>query len=100
MERYGAAARHERLNDRPVRDPSSPRRPRLAPRSTELLMCLPAGSPPGPGITRAAALRLLRNGVIPLQGVAALTELDRRATNRPPRACQGCGEVIIFGQDG
>jgi len=43
-------------------------------------MCLPDGWVTAvPGISRAAKLRILGNGVIPLQGEAAARELTRRA---------------------
>lgn len=81
--RYGSAiARHEHLTGRTAPDPTEPgpNGPRLAPRFTEWLMGLPDGWVTAvPGVGRSAALRLLGNGVIPLQGAAAFTELDRRA---------------------
>ena len=81
--RYAPAiARHAHLAGRPAPDPTEPGRngPRLAPRFTEWLMCLPDGWVTAvPGITRAAALRLLGNGVIPPHGQAAAAHLLHRA---------------------
>jgi len=81
--RYAPAiARHERLTGRRAPEPTEPgpNGPRLSPRFPEWLMCLPDGWVTAvPGISRAAKLRILGNGVIPLQGEAAARELTRRA---------------------
>jgi DNA (cytosine-5)-methyltransferase 1 len=82
--RYAPAiARHERLTGRPAPEPTEPgpNGPRLAPRFTEWLMCLPDGWVTNvPGVNRSAQLRILGNGVIPTQGETAARELARRAT--------------------
>lgn len=83
---YAAAiTAHAHLTDRPAPEPTEPgpNGPRLSPRFTEWLMCLPAGHVTDtPGITRADMLRLLGNGVIPQQGAAAYHELARRARTK------------------
>jgi DNA (cytosine-5)-methyltransferase 1 len=80
---YAAAiAAHEHLAGRAAPEPTEPgpNGPRLSPRFTEWLMCLPDGHVTDtPGITRADMLRLLGNGVIPPQGATAYAELARRA---------------------
>jgi len=76
-------ARHEHLTGRAAPEPTEPgpNGPRLAPRFTEWLMALPDGWVTAvPGVSRAAQLRILGNGVIPPQGEAAARELARRAT--------------------
>ena len=75
--RYAAAiARHERMLGRPAPPPTEPGRhgrPRLSPRFEEWMMCLPAGWVTDvPNLTRNEQLRLLGNGVVPPQAIAAL----------------------------
>jgi DNA (cytosine-5)-methyltransferase 1 len=81
--RYGPAiARHEHLTGRPAPEPTEPgpNGPRLAPRFTEWLMCLPDGWVTAvPGVGRNAQLRILGNGVIPPHAEAAITALHTRA---------------------
>jgi DNA (cytosine-5)-methyltransferase 1 len=71
-----AIARHEQVFGTHVPDPTEPGRtgnPRLSPRFVEWLMCLPAGQVTDvPDLTRSDQLRLLGNGVVPTQAVAAL----------------------------
>ena len=52
---------------------------RLSPLFVEWLMGLPEGHVTDTGITRAAQLKALGNGVVPQQAAAAVTELLRRA---------------------
>lgn len=52
---------------------------RLSPLFVEWLMGLPEGHVTNTGITRAAQLKALGNGVVPQQAAAAVTELLRRA---------------------
>ena len=75
--RYATAiARHERMLGRPAPPPTEPGRhgrPRLSPRFEEWMMCLPAGWVTDvPNLTRNEQLRLLGNGVVPPQAIAAL----------------------------
>ena len=86
---YGSAiARHESLAGRPApapteSGPGGALRPTV--RFTEWLMALPDGWVTDvPDITRANALRLLGNGVIPTQGEAAYRELAHRARLSTP----------------
>jgi DNA (cytosine-5)-methyltransferase 1 len=76
---YAAAIRRwEALLDRPAPHPTEPGRagqPRLAPAFVEWLMGLPDGWVTGTGLSRAAALRTLGNGVVPAQAAAAVTQL-------------------------
>ena len=71
-----AIARWERILGRPAPAPTEPGRRGtdvLSPRFVEWLMGLPAGHVTGvPDLSRAAQLRLLGNGVLPHQAVAAL----------------------------
>lgn len=74
---YAAAiARHERMLGRPAPPPTEPGRhgrPRLSPAFEEWMMCLPAGWVTDvPNLTRNEQLRLLGNGVVPPQAIAAL----------------------------
>jgi len=81
---YAAAiARWEGLT-RPAPSPTEPGArsggPRLSPAFSEWMMGLPEGWVTGvPGITRNQALRLLGNGVVPQQAVAALLVMLSRA---------------------
>ena len=86
-ERWGrytpAITRHQHLTGRPAPDPTEPgpHGPRLAPRFTEWLMCLPDGWVTDvPEVPRAAQLRILGNGVIPPHAEAAYRHLHTRAT--------------------
>jgi len=74
---YAAAiARHERAFGRPAPAPTEPGpkgNPRLSARFVEWMMMLPAGWVTDvPGVTRNEALRMLGNGVVAPQCVAAL----------------------------
>ena len=74
---YAAAiASHERLTGRPAPDPTEPGpkgNPRLSARFVEWMMMLPAGwITDVPGVTRTEALKILGNGVVGPQCVAAL----------------------------
>lgn len=78
-----AIRRWEHVLGRPVPWPTDVRG-RLSPVFTEWLMGLPAGwVTDTPGLTRAAMLRALGNGVVPQQAVAALRLLQARM---PPAA--------------
>ncbi|SCL48703.1 hypothetical protein [Micromonospora yangpuensis] len=86
-----AVARWERLLDRPAPEPTQPGRhgrPVLAPPFVEWLMGLDQGHVIDPtlGIPRTAALRILGNGVVPHQAVAALRLLlcPHRQAGAPP----------------
>ncbi|SEG90988.1 DNA (cytosine-5)-methyltransferase 1 [Thermomonospora echinospora] len=84
--RYAPAiARWERVCGRPTPDPTEPAPRggrRLSPLFAEWLMGLPAGWVTAvPGLTRNQQLRLLGNGVVPAQGVAALTVLLTEAND-------------------
>ena len=79
----GRIARHERLTGRAAPYPfePGPSAPRHTARFTEWFMGLPDGWVTDvPGLTRAAQLRILGNGVVPAQGEAAVRELTRRAS--------------------
>ena len=72
-----AIARWEAAIGRPAPAPTEPGargNPRLSPRFVEWLMGLPAGhvTDPAIGLTRNQQLKALGNGVVPLQGAAAL----------------------------
>ena len=56
-------------------EPGRTGRPRLAPQFVEWLMGLPAGWVTDTGISRAAQIRTLGNGVVPTQAAAAVTLL-------------------------
>ena len=77
-----AIARHERIYG-PAPAPTQPGRngrPRLSPKFDEWMMCLPAGWVTDvPGLSIADQLKLLGNGVVPPQAVAALHHLARCA---------------------
>jgi DNA (cytosine-5)-methyltransferase 1 len=77
---YIAAVTHwERVTGRPVPAPTD-QRGRLTPEFTEWMMGLATGWVTAvPGITRAAAIKALGNGVVPLQGATALRILAARA---------------------
>lgn len=68
----------ERRAPRPV-EPGRGGRPRLAPRFVEWLMGLDDGYVTGIGLPRTAQLRILGNGVVPLQAAHAITLLVRQA---------------------
>lgn len=74
-----AIARWEQVVGRPAPDPTEPGtkgQPRLSPRFVEWMQGLPDGHVTAvPGISRNDALRLLGNGIVPLQGIAAVTQL-------------------------
>lgn len=74
-----AIHRWETTLDRPAPRPVEPGRggkPRLSPRFSEWLMGLPAGWVTDvPGISRNGYLRLIGNGVVPLQAAAAVAAL-------------------------
>lgn len=75
--RYAAAvARWEAIIGRPAPDPTEPGRNglRLAPRFVEWLMALPSGHVTD-RVGRNAALRILGNGVVPMQATYALSLL-------------------------
>lgn len=76
--RYEAAiSRWERLTGSPAPDPTAPGRsgqPRLSPRFVEWMMGLPAGYVTD-HLDRNAALRVLGNGVVPVQAAAAYRAL-------------------------
>jgi len=79
---YSAAVRRwENVLGRPAPYPTEPGRagqPRLAPVFVEWLMGLPPGWVTGvAGISRAAQLRALGNGVVPAQAATAVTLLLR-----------------------
>ena len=81
---YAAAiARHEQALGRPAPDPTEPGpkgKPRLSARFVEWMMMLPAGwITDVPGVTRTEALKILGNGVVGPQCVAALQIMRRRA---------------------
>ena len=71
-----AIARHEQALGRPAPDPTEPGpkgNPRLSARFVEFMMMLPAGwITEVPGVTRNEALKMLGNGVVGPQCVAAL----------------------------
>lgn len=71
-----AVARWERVTGRPAPDPTEPGRngPRLAPVFVEWMMGLTPGhvTDPAVGISRAAQLKALGNGVVPQQAALAL----------------------------
>jgi site-specific DNA-cytosine methylase len=72
-----AIARWETILGRPAPDPTEPGRngqPRLAARFAEWMHGLPDGYVTGP-VDRNAALRLVGNGIVPLQGAAAVRQL-------------------------
>lgn len=81
--RYAPAiARHEHLTGRPAPHPTEPgpNGPRLSPRFTEWLMCLPNGWVTAvPGVSRGAQLRILGNGVIPPHAEAGIATLVERS---------------------
>lgn len=61
----------------PPTEPGTNGRPRLSPRFVEFMMGLPDGWVCDvPGITRAAQLKMLGNGVVPQQALLALSLLD------------------------
>jgi DNA (cytosine-5)-methyltransferase 1 len=74
-----AIARWEQVLGRPAPDPTEPGtkgQPRLSPRFVEWMQGLPEGWVTAvPGLTRNDQLRLLGNGVLPLQCAAALRHL-------------------------
>lgn len=67
----GAIARWEHLTGRPAPDPTDNRR-RLNARFVEWMMGLPDGWVTDVGLSRAAQLRILGNGVVPQQAAHAL----------------------------
>lgn len=75
-----AIERHERIHG-PAPSPTEPGRngqPRLSPRFVEWMMCLaPGWVTDVPGISRNDQLKMLGNGVVPPQAVAALHHLAR-----------------------
>jgi DNA (cytosine-5)-methyltransferase 1 len=73
---YGpAVARWEAILGRPAPPPAD-ERGRLSPRFVEFMMGLPAGWVTDvPDVSRAQALRMLGNGVLPQQAAAAITAL-------------------------
>lgn len=77
---YTAAIRRwELVLGRPAPAPTEPNaagQPRLSPRFTEWMMGLPDGWVTGIGLSRTAALKMLGNGVVPLQALTALRLLD------------------------
>ena len=81
---YEAAIRRwERILGRPAPWPTDTAG-RLSPVFTEWLMGLPDGWVTNtPGLTRAAMLRALGNGVVPQQAVAAIHALHQRAISDP-----------------
>ena len=96
-ERWGdyapAIARHERAFGYPAPSPTEPAakplnrhgnprvNPRLSARFVEWMMMLPAGwITDVPGVTRTEALKMLGNGVVPPQAVAALRDMKRHIT--------------------
>lgn len=77
-----AVARWEAVTGRPAPAPTEPGvkgGSRLSARFVEWMMGLPEGHVTDTGITRAAQLKALGNGVVPQQAAAAVTELLRRA---------------------
>ncbi|MEV6523135.1 hypothetical protein AB0M43_14390 [Longispora sp. NPDC051575] len=79
LERWGAyapaVARWAQLVGRPAPEPTQPGthgKPVLAPPLVEWMMGLPAGWVTGLDLPRTVALRILGNGVVPQQAVAAL----------------------------
>lgn len=79
--RYGPAiARWETVLGRPAPDPTEPGRtgkPRLAPRFVEWMQGLDDGWVTAvPGLSRSAKIRLLGNGVVPLQAAYAYAALS------------------------
>jgi len=73
-----AIRRWETVLARPAPYPTEPGRagrPRLAAVFVEWLMGLPDGWVTGTGISRAAQIRALGNGVVPAQAAAAVTVL-------------------------
>ncbi|WP_282824134.1 DNA cytosine methyltransferase [Gulosibacter sediminis] len=77
-----AVARWEAVTGRPAPAPTEPGvkgGSRLSARFVEWMMGLPEGHVTNTGITRAAQLKALGNGVVPQQAAAAVTELLRRA---------------------
>jgi len=78
-------ARWEQVLGRPAPAPTQTGRhgrPVLSPSFVEWLMGLPAGWVCGIGLPRTVALRVLGNGVVPLQAAAALRALLARHLNR------------------
>ena len=78
-----AIARWEQVIGRPAPDPTEPNprtgRPRLSPAFSEWMMGLPAGHVTGiPGLSYAAQLKLIGNGVVPQQAELAVKELTWR----------------------
>lgn len=88
-ERFGpyapAVQRWEHILGRSAPAPTEPgkNRPRLASRFVEWLMGLDAGHVTGVGLTRNQELKALGNGVVPLQGAAALRHLHTIRTTYP-----------------
>jgi DNA (cytosine-5)-methyltransferase 1 len=80
--KYGPAiARWERILDRAAPAPTTPGRndrPRLNPQFVEWMMGLPDGWVTGHGLSAAKELKMLGNGVVPLQAHAAITQLLER----------------------
>ena len=75
---YGPAVRRWERMTRPAPDPTEPNtrgRPRLNAAFAEWMMGLPAGHVTGVDIPRAAQLKALGNGVVPLQCATALEHL-------------------------
>jgi DNA (cytosine-5)-methyltransferase 1 len=84
-----AIRRWEAILGRPAPDPTETGtrgQPRLSARFVEWMMGLPAGWVTDLPLTRAAQIRLLGNGVVPLQAIAAFRALDRRLLADTPGA--------------
>ena len=79
-----AIARHEQVFGRPapaLTEPGPKGQPRLSPAFVEFMMMLPAGwITDVPGVTRTEALKMLGNGVVSPQAVAALRDMKRHIT--------------------
>jgi DNA (cytosine-5)-methyltransferase 1 len=77
--KYQAAVERWEATTRPAPHPTEPNtkgRPRLAAAFSEWMMGWPAGWATAiPGINRSDALRIIGNGVVPQQALAAITEL-------------------------
>lgn len=76
-----AIERWEILMDRPAPAPTQPSKagkPQLSPAFVEWMMGLPAGWVTGVDVTRAQAIKMLGNGVVPQQASAALKHLKNR----------------------
>src|SRR5690606_20084476 len=103
---YGpAVGRWTEVLGRPAPDPTIPGRNngrRLNPRFVEWMMGLPAGWVTDvPGLTRAAQLKALGNGVVPQQAAAAIATmlgLEEEETAAPPAASQVTAAAALPGQ--